>query len=58
VVEVDDAVFSLRGGTRIDVTDGDDAAGARIATSRAAIVDVLDAEVSLSEAVESDRLVV
>jgi hypothetical protein len=58
-IEVDDELFSLRRGTRLDVTDGGNgAAGARIATSRAAIVSVLDAEVSLSGAVEADRVVV
>jgi hypothetical protein len=58
-MEVDGEAFSMRRRTGIDVTEGgDDAAGARVATSRAAIIDVLDAVVSLSEAVESDRVVV
>jgi hypothetical protein len=52
-LDVDGELFSLRGGHRIEVADGGaDKAGARIATSRAAILDVLDAKVGLEEAVE------
>ncbi|MDV3126183.1 SCP-2 sterol transfer family protein [Mycobacterium sp. 21AC1] len=51
---VDDELFSLRGGTGLRVCDGAaGTAGARITTSRAAILDVLDAEVGLGEAVEA-----
>ena len=58
-IEVDGEVFSIRRGTQLEVTDGgDDAGGAWVATSRAAIVDLLDAEISLSEAVEADRVMV
>jgi hypothetical protein len=53
-LDVDGEHFSLRGGDRLEVVDGAaDAPGARIATSRAAILDVLDAKVGLEEAVES-----
>ena len=52
-LDVDGELFSLRGGHRLEVTDGAaDGAGARIATSRAGILDVLDAKVGLEEAVE------
>ena len=53
-LDVDGDLFSLRGGHRLQVSDGGtDAALARIATSRAAIIDVLDAKVGLGEAVEA-----
>jgi hypothetical protein len=53
-LDVDGDLFSLRGGHRLHVSDGGtDAALARIATSRAAIIDVLDAKVGLGEAVEA-----
>ncbi len=43
-LDVDGELFSLRGGHRLEVADGAaGAAGARITTSRAAILDVLDA---------------
>jgi hypothetical protein len=52
-LDVDGELFSLRGGNRLEVLDGAaDTAGTRIATSRAAILDVLDARVGLGEAVE------
>ncbi len=58
-VEVDGELFAIRGGTRVDVTDGADrGAGARVTTSREAVLRVLDAEVSLGEAVETDQVVV
>ncbi|WP_448617267.1 hypothetical protein [Geodermatophilus sp. URMC 65] len=58
-MDVDGEIFSVRGGTRLDVTDGaESAAGAWVATSRRAIIGVLDAEMSLSEAVETDRVAV
>ena len=48
-LDVDGELFSLRGGHRLEVSDGAaDTAGARIATSRAAILDVLDARVGLA----------
>src|SRR5262245_40761535 len=54
VVELDGEGFALRGGQRLDVLDGAAGTpGARITTSRAAILDVLDARVGLEEAVES-----
>jgi hypothetical protein len=56
-LDVDDEVFSLRGGHRLEVSDGAaDGAGARITTSRAAMLDVLDAVVGLGEAVEADAV--
>jgi hypothetical protein len=53
-VDVDGEVFSLSGGRRLDVTDGSlAAAGARIGSSRAAILDLLDARFGLDEAVQA-----
>jgi hypothetical protein len=53
-LDVDGELFSLRGGGRLEVSDGAaDTAGARITTSRATILDVLDARVGLGEAVEA-----
>ena len=53
-VDVDGELFSLRGGRRLEVADGAAAvAGARIATSRTAILDLLDARVGLDEAVQA-----
>ena len=56
-VDVDGELFSLRGGRRLEVSDGAAGmAGAQIATSRAAILDLLDARVGLDEAVQADTL--
>ena len=53
-LDIDGELFSLSGGHRIEVTDGAaDAVGATIATSRATMLDVLDARVGLEEAVEA-----
>ncbi len=53
-LDVDGEVFSLRGGDRLQVSDGAaEVAGARIVTSRVTILDVLDATVALGEAVEA-----
>jgi hypothetical protein len=58
-LDVDGELFSLRGGHRLEVADGAaDTARARIATSRAAILDVLDARVALGEAVETGTVAV
>ena len=58
-LDVDGELFSLRGGHRLDVTDGETGgAGARIATSRTAILDVLDARLGLSRAVECGAVAV
>jgi hypothetical protein len=58
-LDVDGELFSLRGGDLLEVSDGAaDTAGTRIATSRAAILDVLDAKVGLGEAVEAGALAV
>jgi hypothetical protein len=55
--DVDGEVFSLRGGAGLRIWDGAaEEAGVRIATSRAAIIDVLDARVVLDEAVEAGTL--
>jgi hypothetical protein len=56
---VDGEVFTLRGGDRLQVSDGAaQTAGARIVTSRLAILDLLDARVGLGEAVESGSVAV
>jgi hypothetical protein len=56
-VDVDGELFALRGGQRLEVSDGAaGVAGAWITTSRAAILDLLDAKVSLDEAVQADAL--
>lgn len=53
-LDVDGEVFTLRGGDRLQVSDGAaQTAGARIVTSRVAILDLLDAKVGLAEAVEA-----
>ena len=58
-VDVDGDVFSLRGRQRLEVADGAvSTAGARIATSREAILDVLDAKVGLGHAVEGGTVAV
>jgi hypothetical protein len=58
-LNVDGELFSLRGGDRLDVSEGAAGrAGARITTSRTAILDVLDARVGLREAVEAGTVAV
>jgi hypothetical protein len=58
-LDVDGEVFSLRGGGRLQVSDGAaESAGVRIDTSRVAILDLLDARVGLGEAVEAGRVCV
>jgi hypothetical protein len=58
-LDVDGELFSLRGGHQLDVSDGAaDTAGIRIATSQAAILNVLDARVGLGEAVEAGTVAV
>jgi hypothetical protein len=58
-LDVDGEVFSLRGGHRLEISDGpEDRSGARIATSRAAMLDVLDAKVGLGNAVETGTVAV
>jgi hypothetical protein len=53
-LDVDGEVFSLRGGDRLRVSDGAaQLPGARIVTSRVAILDLVDARVGLGEAVET-----
>jgi hypothetical protein len=56
-LDVDGEVFSLRGGGRLDVSDGEaQAAGVRIGTSRAAILDLVDARVGLGDSVEAGTI--
>ncbi|MDH6198749.1 hypothetical protein M2272_005409 [Mycobacterium frederiksbergense] len=56
-LDVDGELFSLRGGRRLEVSDGAaETAGARIVTSRDAILDVLDARLGLEEAVQAGVL--
>lgn len=53
-LDVDGEVFSLRGGDDLRVSDGAAGmAGVRIVTSRATILDLIDAGVGLGEAVEA-----
>lgn len=56
-LDVDGEVFALRGRDRLEVSDGAaPAAGARIAASRLAILDLVDARVGLAEAVEAGTI--
>jgi hypothetical protein len=58
-LDVDGELFSLRGGVRLEVSDGaPDTAGIRITTSQTAILNVLDAKVGLGEAVEAGTVAV
>jgi hypothetical protein len=58
-LDVDGEVFALRGGDRLRVSDGAaQQAGARIVTSRVAILDLVDARVGLGEAVEAGTVAV
>lgn len=53
-LDVDGDVFALRGGDRLQVSEGAaDDASVRIVTSRDTIVDLLDARMGLAEAVEA-----
>ncbi|BBX39115.1 hypothetical protein [Mycobacterium simiae] len=53
-LDVDGEVFALRGGDRLRVSNGTaPGAGVRIATSRLAVLDLIDARVGLGEAVEA-----
>ena len=56
-LDVDGEAFSLRGGGRLQVSEGAaDTAGVRIVTSRVTILDLLDARVGLVEAVEAGKI--
>jgi hypothetical protein len=58
-VDVDGEQFALRGGDRLEVVAGPaGAAGARVTVPRTAILDLLDATLTLGEAVESGRIAV
>lgn len=53
-LDVDGEVFALRGGNRLRVSNGTaPGAGVRIATSRLAVLELIDARVGLGEAVEA-----
>ncbi|MBI5336988.1 MAG: SCP-2 sterol transfer family protein [Mycolicibacterium rufum] len=53
-LDVDGERFSLRGGDRLVVADGEPvSADIRVTTSRATIIDVLDAAVALPEAIDA-----
>jgi hypothetical protein len=61
VVELDvgDEVFSIRGGEHLQVSDGSaQTVSVRIATSRATILDLIDARTALDEAVEAGAVAV
>lgn len=56
-LDVDGEVFSLRGGDRMEVSDGaEQLAGVRIGASRAAILDLIDARAGLGGAVEAGHI--
>lgn len=56
-LDVDGELFCLRGGRRLEVSDGpSNAVGAQIATTRTTILDVLDANVDLGEAVQAGAI--
>jgi ubiquinone biosynthesis protein UbiJ len=56
-INVDGEQFSVRGGLRFDVTDRtDDGADTRIATSRSAILNVLDADITLDHAIQTGEV--
>ncbi|ORA25481.1 SCP-2 sterol transfer family protein [Mycobacterium aquaticum] len=58
-LEVDGEQFTLRGGPRLEVSDGSESdGGPRITTSRAAILDVLDARIGLHDAVQAGAVTV
>lgn len=53
-LEVDGELFSLRGGDRLEVSEGAaDPTGVQIATSRATILDLVDARRGLGDSVET-----
>lgn len=56
-LDVDGEVFSLRGGDRLEVSDGAvQMAGVRIGTSRATILDLVDARAELGDSVEAGAI--
>ncbi|MDX1875588.1 SCP-2 sterol transfer family protein [Mycolicibacterium sp. 120266] len=55
---VDGERFSLRGGRRLEVCGADDRAGTRVVTTRVGILEVLDAVITLDEAVEGGAVAV
>ncbi|WKG06104.1 SCP-2 sterol transfer family protein [Mycolicibacterium sp. HK-90] len=57
-LDIDGEIFSLTGGGELRVVEGVTAADVQIHTSRATILDVLDARIGLGAAVEADMLCV
>lgn len=58
-LDVDGETFTMRGGLRMEVSDGPaPEPGVRVGTSRTAILDLLDARTGLDEAVESGAVLV
>ena len=58
-LDVDGELFCLRGGRRLEVTDGEaGTAGARITASRDVVLEVLDARVGLADAVQAGSVCV
>ena len=56
-LDVDGEVFSLRGGDRFEVSDGEvQTADVRIGTSRVAILDLIDARTGLGDSVEAGAI--
>ncbi|MDG5481537.1 SCP-2 sterol transfer family protein [Mycolicibacterium gadium] len=55
-LDVDGEVFLLSGGDRLEVSVDPGPAGVRIATSRAAILDLIDARIGLGDSVEAGRV--
>lgn len=56
-LDVDGEVFSLSGGDRLEVSDGEArTAGVRIHTSRATILDLIDARTGLGDSVEAGTI--
>jgi len=56
-LDVDGEVFSLRGGDRLEVSDGEvQTADVRIGTSRVAILDLIDARTGLGDSVEAGAI--
>ncbi len=56
-LDVDGEPCTLRGGRRLDVTEGaDPAAGTRVTTTRSTVLDILDAATTLDDAIETGAL--
>ena len=56
-LDVDGEIFSLRGGDRLDISDGEvREADVKIGTSRTAILDLVDARAGLGDSVEAGAI--